>query len=97
MTVVDFDSFSLGNEYGVTVDELQDEVMTHSLHMTILRGEEGEGWTRNYLALKWSPPGTELFPEGDPLKALFPNYKQDPDDLVLEAEMFLPENWEAAF
>jgi hypothetical protein len=72
MITFEIEMFSLGKEYGATIDQFEDGVLTHSLHTTIIK--EAGGWTRNYLMMAWCPPGTEMFPEGDPLKALFPNY-----------------------
>ena len=93
--IVTLDMFSFRNEYGASFDELNEEgYMTHTVHMA-LQNDTGV-WERNYIMMSWHPPGTELFGKDDPLRAIFPNYNQDPDDLVLDGEDLIPANWEIA-
>ncbi len=94
--MITLDMFSFVNEYGASFDEFNDDgAMTHTVHMA-LENEKGV-WQRNYIMMSWHPPGTEMFAKGDPLRAIFPNFKLDPDDLVLDEETDIPMNWECAF
>lgn len=82
------EKFDYENDFGVSWDEREGDMLTHTLHMSVLNnGHEA-------LVLYWYPAGA--YDEDHPFYKAFPKMRSHDEPFVNDS-LTLWRNWEAAF
>lgn len=86
------EKIQLKNEYGISYDEFDEDILVYTLHLVMTRIQNNQ-WQREHNLLFWLAPGEDPWKDEPALAAMFG--PADLEDQSIDSQWQVPSHWEA--